>query len=92
MPNPHKEWQVVLSFKISGNYYTGGRGIAFWYTKDRGNPGPIIGNQDKWVGLAIFFETAAPSIGVRTVCVMSITTKETDSAQSDLPLIYVCLM
>ncbi|CAG8510621.1 3436_t:CDS:2 [Paraglomus occultum] len=63
IPNPHKEWQVVLSFKISGNYYTGGRGIAFWYTKDRGNPGPIIGNQDKWEGLGIFFETAAPSIG-----------------------------
>ena len=57
LPNPHKEWEVELSFKITGNFYVGGRGIAFWYTKERAEEGPIFGNKDKWDGLVIMFET-----------------------------------
>ncbi|CAI2189109.1 14171_t:CDS:10, partial [Funneliformis geosporum] len=57
LPNPHKEWEVELSFQITGKFYVGGRGIAFWYTKDRAEQGPVFGNKDEWVGLVIMFET-----------------------------------
>lgn len=30
---------------------------AFWYTKDRGNLGQTYGNQDRWVGMGIMFDT-----------------------------------
>jgi hypothetical protein len=56
--NTHKEWMVELSFRISGSYYVGGRGIAFWYTKDRSEEGPVLGSKDQWNGLGIMFETA----------------------------------
>ncbi|CAG8526375.1 1639_t:CDS:10, partial [Acaulospora morrowiae] len=58
LTNPHKEWEVEMSFRISGNYYLGGRGITFWYTKERAKEGPVYGSSDKWTGLAIMFETA----------------------------------
>ena len=51
---------IELSFRISGNYYLGGRGLAFWYTKDRGQDGPVFGNKDQWNGLGIMFETTDP--------------------------------
>ncbi|RIB02497.1 legume-like lectin family-domain-containing protein [Gigaspora rosea] len=57
LPNPHKEWEVELSFRISGNYFLGGRGIAFWYIKEQSKGGSLFGCRDKWDGLAIFFET-----------------------------------
>jgi hypothetical protein len=49
---------VELSFRISGSYYVGGRGLAFWYAKDRGQEGPVLGSKDQWNGLGIMFETA----------------------------------
>ncbi|KAG9293677.1 hypothetical protein G9A89_019014 [Geosiphon pyriformis] len=58
LPNDFKEWEVEISFRISGNYYVGGRGVAFWYTKERGQAGPVLGSKDQWHGLGIFFETA----------------------------------
>ena len=30
---------------------------VFRYTQHVGNPGPVFGAQDHWVGLAIFFDT-----------------------------------
>ncbi|KAK9729660.1 hypothetical protein K7432_000068 [Basidiobolus ranarum] len=58
--NPYKEWEVEFSFTITGRGYTGGNGIAFWYTKERAKSGPIYGNRDQWDGLAIFFDTFDP--------------------------------
>ncbi|CAG8737263.1 15312_t:CDS:2 [Gigaspora margarita] len=57
LPNPHKEWEVEFSFRISGNYFLGGRGMAFWYIKEQSKGGSLFGCRDKWDGLAIFFET-----------------------------------
>lgn len=63
LPNPHKEWEIEMSFRITGNYYLGGRGIAFWYTKERGEEGGggdgglVFGSRDKWTGISIMFET-----------------------------------
>ncbi|CAJ0826523.1 6038_t:CDS:10 [Entrophospora sp. SA101] len=56
--NTYKDWMIELSFRISGNYFLGGRGMAFWYTKDRGQEGPVFGSKDQWNGLGIMFETA----------------------------------
>ncbi|CAG8448502.1 2092_t:CDS:10 [Ambispora leptoticha] len=61
LPNTYKEWEVEFTFKIYGNYYIGGRGIGFWYTKDRGELGPVLGSKDQWEGIGIFFETADAS-------------------------------
>jgi len=56
--NPHKEWQVEFSFRVSGRGYSGGEGLAFWYTKERGIAGDIYGSKDAWTGLAVFFDTS----------------------------------
>ncbi|KAG5461982.1 MAG: legume-like lectin family-domain-containing protein, partial [Olpidium bornovanus] len=56
-PNKHPEWEVEFSFRASGRGTAGGEGLAFWYTKDRGQEGPIFGSKDKWDGVGIFFDT-----------------------------------
>ncbi|ORY05648.1 the carbohydrate recognition domain of complex with Mcfd2 [Basidiobolus meristosporus CBS 931.73] len=59
-PNPYKQWEVEFSFTITGRGYTGGNGLAFWYTKESAQSGPIYGSRDQWDGLAIFFDTFDP--------------------------------
>ena len=34
-----------------------GDGLAVWYTKDRAVGGPVFGNQDKFIGMGLFFDT-----------------------------------
>jgi mannose-binding lectin 2 len=51
-------WEVVVQFSVHGlgqNLF--GDGFALWYTKDRGNSGPIFGSSDYFTGLGIFFDT-----------------------------------
>jgi hypothetical protein len=31
--------------------------MAFWYTQERMEEGPVFGNRDRWNGLAITFDT-----------------------------------
>ncbi|OZJ05252.1 hypothetical protein BZG36_02301 [Bifiguratus adelaidae] len=57
LPNPYPFWEVEMSFKIWGGA-SGGKGLAFWYTKERGQDGPIYGNQDQWDGLGIWLDSA----------------------------------
>uniref|UniRef100_A0A3Q3F9W4 Lectin, mannose-binding 2 n=2 Tax=Labrus bergylta TaxID=56723 RepID=A0A3Q3F9W4_9LABR len=54
-----KDWEMHVQFKIhgSGKKNLHGDGIALWYTKDRLHPGPVFGNQDQFLGLAIFLDT-----------------------------------
>jgi len=35
----------------------GADGMAFWYTKEKDEMGPIYGSKDKWDGLAVIFDT-----------------------------------
>ncbi|KAJ3089783.1 hypothetical protein HK102_005510 [Quaeritorhiza haematococci] len=56
--NTHKEWEVEFSFTAFGRSYMGGQGLAFWYTKERMEEGPVYGNRDFWNGLGILFDTA----------------------------------
>uniref|UniRef100_A0A672NH54 Vesicular integral-membrane protein VIP36-like n=1 Tax=Sinocyclocheilus grahami TaxID=75366 RepID=A0A672NH54_SINGR len=53
------DWEMHVQFKIhgSGKKNLHGDGFAIWYTKDRLHPGPVFGNQDHFVGLAIFVDT-----------------------------------
>ncbi|CAI8033158.1 Vesicular integral-membrane protein VIP36 [Geodia barretti] len=51
-------WEVVVQFSVHGqgqNLF--GDGFALWYTKNRGNLGPIFGSSDYFTGLGIFFDT-----------------------------------
>jgi len=50
-------WEVELSFQISGSSGIGGDGIAFWYTKDRSQEGPVFGSRNNWIGLGVFIDT-----------------------------------
>ncbi|KAG0334138.1 hypothetical protein BG004_000540 [Podila humilis] len=60
-PTEFNEWEVEFSFKAFGQSTVGGRGLAFWYTKDHGVNGPIFGSKDQWTGLGIFMDTSDPA-------------------------------
>ncbi|KAI8138747.1 concanavalin A-like lectin/glucanase domain-containing protein [Fennellomyces sp. T-0311] len=59
-PNVYEEWQAEVTFRVSGSHMHGGRGLAFWYTKEAMGDGPIFGAQDKWDGLGIWLDSANP--------------------------------
>lgn len=51
-------WEVVLHFNVHGlgkNLF--GDGFAMWYTKEKGEFGPVFGGRDYFTGLGIFFDT-----------------------------------
>ncbi|XP_033948925.1 vesicular integral-membrane protein VIP36 isoform X1 [Pseudochaenichthys georgianus] len=54
-----KDWEMHVQFKIhgSGRKSLHGDGIALWYTKDKLHPGPVFGNQDQFIGLAVVVDT-----------------------------------
>ncbi|KAF9366877.1 hypothetical protein BGX34_003977 [Mortierella sp. NVP85] len=60
-PNEYKDWEVEFSFKAHGESYVGGKGLAFWYTKERAVDGPIFGSKDQWTGLGVFMDTSDPA-------------------------------
>jgi hypothetical protein len=62
LANDYADWMVDMNFRISGNQVHGGRGMAFWYTKDKLLEGPIFGAQDQWDGLSIWFDSANPKV------------------------------
>ncbi|KAF9952096.1 hypothetical protein BGZ65_005514 [Modicella reniformis] len=59
--NEFEEWEVEFSFKAHGQSYLGGKGLAFWYTKDRAVEGPIFGSKNQWTGLGVFMDTSDPA-------------------------------
>ncbi|KAI8328011.1 legume-like lectin family-domain-containing protein [Chlamydoabsidia padenii] len=65
--NYYPEWMVDMNFRVTGNQLHGGRGMAFWYTKDKLPEGPIFGAQDQWDGLSIWFDSANPKTHAPTV-------------------------
>ena len=56
-PNPHKEWQVTLGFTANGKGVDGGKGLAFWYVRDRARAGNTFGGPDHWAGMGIFMDS-----------------------------------
>lgn len=63
-PNEFREWQVELSFRIHGEHLVGGKGIAFWYTRDHGidmlgtSSGSVMGVKDTFDGLGIWLDSS----------------------------------
>ena len=64
-----KDWEVHVQFRNYGRRNVFGDGFAFWYVKDRGQPGPVFGSQDYFHGLAIFFDTYSNKNNYHNVCV-----------------------
>ncbi|KAI9344651.1 legume-like lectin family-domain-containing protein [Obelidium mucronatum] len=53
-----KHGTVDIDFKVHGKAGAfHGDGFAFWYTKGRQTKGPVFGNQDKFEGLGVIFDT-----------------------------------
>ncbi|XP_075715541.1 protein ERGIC-53-like [Rhinoderma darwinii] len=52
---PH--WEVEMSIRISGHGREGAEGLAFWYTREKGELGTVYGSADLWDGIAIIFDT-----------------------------------
>lgn len=84
-PNGYKDWEVEFSFKAHGQSYLGGKGLAFWYTKERAVEGPIFGNKDQWDGLGVFMDTSDPAnqvLAQHQLCLSSRLTSNNIQARS----------
>ncbi|XP_041034466.1 protein ERGIC-53-like [Carcharodon carcharias] len=52
-----ENWEVEVSFRISGRNRIGADGLAIWFTRERGPTGPVYGAADHWDGAGIFFDS-----------------------------------
>lgn len=51
-------WEVVVNFEVHGQgKHLFGDGFAFWYTREKGQIGPVFGSRDFFTGLGVFFDT-----------------------------------
>lgn len=57
LPLSATNWEIEVEFAIHGKGHLHGDGMAMWVTKERMQQGPVFGNQDKFEGLGIFFDT-----------------------------------
>lgn len=66
-------WEVVIQFQVHGQgKHLFGDGFAFWYTKEKGQVGPVFGSKDYFTGLGIFFDTYSNHNGEHKVSQRSI--------------------
>lgn len=55
-----------MQFRVHGQGKSlAGDGFALWYSAIRGVGGPVFGSMDKFVGMAIFFDTYSNKGSVR---------------------------
>ncbi|CAH1789645.1 unnamed protein product [Owenia fusiformis] len=52
-----ESWEVEMTFRVTGRGRLGADGLAFWYTSQKGEEGPVFGSSDMWNGLAVFFDS-----------------------------------
>ncbi|KAK2168905.1 hypothetical protein LSH36_13g07022 [Paralvinella palmiformis] len=50
-------WDAEIVFRVNGRGRIGADGLAIWYTAEKGQEGPVFGSNDKWNGLAVFFDS-----------------------------------
>lgn len=61
-------WEVHLTVKIHGKgKELFGDGMAFWYTRDRMQAGPVFGSKDLFSGLAVVIDTYSNHNGEHNV-------------------------
>ncbi|QIX01315.1 hypothetical protein AMS68_006832 [Peltaster fructicola] len=57
VPLTATNWEVEIEFNIHGTGSLWGDGMAIWFTKERGEQGPVFGMKDYFEGLGIFVDT-----------------------------------
>uniref|UniRef100_A0A8C5LQ39 Lectin, mannose binding 1 n=1 Tax=Leptobrachium leishanense TaxID=445787 RepID=A0A8C5LQ39_9ANUR len=50
-------WEVEVTFRVTGRGRIGADGLAIWYTASQGLEGNVYGAADSWNGLGIFFDS-----------------------------------
>ncbi|CAH0552175.1 unnamed protein product [Brassicogethes aeneus] len=78
-------WDVDISFRVTGRGRIGADGLAFWYTQNKGAyDGNVFGSSDQWVGLGLFFDSFDNDNKHNNPYIMAVVndgTKEFDHAQ-----------
>ncbi|XP_074088816.1 protein ERGIC-53-like [Macrotis lagotis] len=54
---PFPNWEVEVTFHVSGLGHLGAEGMAVWYTRHRGQTGPALGGPAFWDGIGILFDS-----------------------------------
>ncbi|XP_032278651.1 protein ERGIC-53 [Halichoerus grypus] len=52
-----ENWEVEVTFRVTGRGRIGADGLAVWYTENQGLEGPVFGSADMWNGVGIFFDS-----------------------------------
>uniref|UniRef100_A0A8C6R1R7 Lectin, mannose-binding, 1 n=1 Tax=Nannospalax galili TaxID=1026970 RepID=A0A8C6R1R7_NANGA len=52
-----ENWEVEVTFRVTGRGRIGADGLAIWYTENQGLEGPVFGSADMWNGVGIFFDS-----------------------------------
>ncbi|KAM9329037.1 LOW QUALITY PROTEIN: protein ERGIC-53 [Gastrophryne carolinensis] len=52
-----ENWEVEVTFRVTGRGRIGADGLAIWYTAAQGLHGDVYGAADKWNGVGIFFDS-----------------------------------
>uniref|UniRef100_F6SS58 Lectin, mannose binding 1 n=1 Tax=Macaca mulatta TaxID=9544 RepID=F6SS58_MACMU len=52
-----ENWEVEVTFRVTGRGRIGADGLAIWYTENQGLEGPVFGSADLWNGVGIFFDS-----------------------------------
>ncbi|XP_063815437.1 protein ERGIC-53 isoform X2 [Pseudophryne corroboree] len=50
-------WEVEVTFRVTGRGRIGADGLAIWYTTGQGLDGEVYGAADAWNGVGIFFDS-----------------------------------
>ncbi|XP_071989445.1 protein ERGIC-53 [Engystomops pustulosus] len=52
-----ENWEVKVTFRVTGRGRIGADGLAIWYTAGQGLDGNVYGAADLWNGVGIFFDS-----------------------------------
>ncbi|KAM7320439.1 hypothetical protein ACRRTK_020882 [Alexandromys fortis] len=52
-----ENWEVEVTFRVTGRGRIGADGLAIWYTENQGLDGPVFGSADTWNGVGVFFDS-----------------------------------
>ena len=50
-------WIIDVVIRVHGRGKVGADGMAFWFTTEPNQEGPIFGSKDRWNGLGLFFDS-----------------------------------
>ncbi|KAM9183769.1 protein ERGIC-53-like [Dugong dugon] len=56
---PFSAWEVEVQMRVTGPGRRGAQGMAVWYTRGRGQVGPVLEGLASWDGIGIFFDSSA---------------------------------